>query len=68
MGTYNRENLLLKAWVRYDGNGELVPGSIVYRKRKPAGKFKELIDPAAHGCCEPVYTTTTSSTTEAPIT
>lgn len=65
MGTNNRESLLLKAWVRYDGNGELVPGSIVYRKRKPSGKFKELIDPASNGCCTPVYTTT-SSTTQAP--
>lgn len=58
MGTYNREKLLLKAWVRYDGNGELVPGSIVYRKRKPAGKFKELIDPPQDPCC--IISTTTA--------
>lgn len=57
MGTNNRESLLLKAWVRYDGNGEIIPGSIVYRKKKPSGKFKELIDPAFNGCCNPVYTT-----------
>lgn len=59
MGTNNRESLLLKAWVRYDGNGEIIPGSIVYRKRKPAGKFKELIDPSSYDpCCPVVYSTT----------
>lgn len=49
-----------KAYVRYDANNQIVPGSLIFRKRKPAGKFKELTDPSIDLCC--VYTTTTTTT------
>lgn len=50
----------LKAWVRYDGSGKVVVGSLIMRKKKPSGKFKELINPSAYECCNPTTTTTTT--------
>jgi hypothetical protein len=49
-----------KAYVRYDANNQLVPGSLVFRKRKPAGKFKLVSDPSINICCS--FTTTTTTT------
>lgn len=54
----NRKDL--KAWIRFDASGRAIPGSMIWRKKKPAGKFKELINPAAYGCCTPTTTTTTT--------
>lgn len=52
----------LKAYVRYDGSGRVVPGSLILRKNKPkVGKWTEI---TAYECCNP--TTTTTTTTEAP--
>lgn len=51
----------LKAYVRFDGSGKVVTGSLILRRRKPFGKFKELVNPATYECCNP--TTTTSTTT-----
>lgn len=51
----------LKAYVRFDGSGRIVPGSLVLRRNMPkVGNWKEI---AAYECCNPVYPTTTSSTT-----
>lgn len=53
-------NNKLKAYVRYDGKNQVVPGSLIFRKKKPSGKFKELVDPSIDLCC--TYTTTTTTT------
>jgi hypothetical protein len=60
MATNNRP---LKAYVRFDGTGRIVPGSLVLRRNKPkVGKWQEV---AAYECCNP---TTTTTTTVAPTT
>lgn len=52
----------LKAYVRFDGSGRIVPGSLILRRNKPkVGKWKEI---TAYECCNP---TTTSTTTTAPL-
>jgi len=52
----------LRAFVRFDGSGRIVAGSLILRKNKPkVGKWKEI---QAYECC--VFTTTT--TTIAPTT
>jgi len=44
-------NRPLKAYVRYDGSGRVVSGSLILRKNKPkVGKWKEL---TAYECCNP---------------
>ena len=60
--SYNKKDL--KGFVRYDGSGRVVAGSLVLRRSKPkVGKWKEV---PAYECCEP--TTTTTTTTVAPTT
>lgn len=52
----------LKAFVRYDGSGRVVAGSLILRKNKPkVGRWQEI---PAYECCNyvPTTTTTTSST------
>ena len=50
----------LKAFVRYDGSGRVVAGSLVLRKNKPkVGRWKEI---QAYECCNYVPTTTTTTT------
>jgi hypothetical protein len=63
----------LKAYVRFDGSGRIVPGSLILRRNKPkVGKWQEIL---AYECCNPTTTstttvvpTTTSTTTVAPTT
>lgn len=51
----------LKAYVRYDGSGRVVAGSLILRRQKPkVGKWVEI---PAYECCNP---TTTTTTTEIP--
>ena len=53
----------LKAFVRYDGTGRVIPGSLILQRKKPkVGDWKEI---DAYQCCNP---TTTSTTTVAPTT
>jgi hypothetical protein len=53
----------LKAFVRFDGSGRIVAGSLILRKNKPkVGKWHEI---QAYECCNYVPTTTTTSTTTA---
>jgi len=53
----------LKAFVRFDGSGRVVAGSLILRRRKPkVGKWQEI---PAYECCNP---TTTTTTTVAPTT
>jgi len=50
---------ILKAFVRYDGQGRVISGSLVLRQTKPkVGNWKEI---TAYECCN--YTTSTTSTT-----
>jgi len=50
----------LKAFVRYDGSGRVVAGSLVLRKNKPkVGKWREI---QAYECCNYIPTTTTTTT------
>jgi hypothetical protein len=47
MGGDNRKDL--KAYVRYDGSGRVVAGSLIFRRQKPkVGKWVEI---PAHECC-----------------
>ena len=51
----------LKAFVRFDGSGRVVPSSLILRKNKPkVGDWKEV---QAYECCDPNFPTTTSTTT-----
>lgn len=55
----------LKAYVRFDGTGRIVPSSLILRRKKPkVGKWIEI---PAYECCNPT-TTTSTSTTAAPAT
>ena len=71
MATNNK----LKAYVRFDGTGRVIAGSLILQRSKPkVGNWKEIV---ANECCNPTTTTTTtaaptttttSSTTAAPTT
>jgi hypothetical protein len=70
MGSINSRPL--KAFVRFDGSGRIVAGSLILRKNKPkVGKWKEI---QAYECCITTSSsttlppTTTSTTTVAPTT
>ena len=68
MGSINTRPL--KAFVRFDGSGRIVAGSLILRKNKPkVGKWKEI---QAYECCITTSSTTTatptSTTTVAPTT
>jgi hypothetical protein len=61
MGSINLRPL--KAYVRFDGSGRIVAGSLILRKNKPkVGKWMEI---PAYECCE---FTTSTTTTAAPTT
>lgn len=48
----------LKAFVRFDGSGRIVAGSLILRQNKPkVGKWQEIV---AYECCN--FTTTTTTT------
>ena len=62
----NGNNQRLKAYVRFDGTGRVVAGSLILRKNKPkVGNWQEI---TAYECCNYVPTTTTTTTTVAPTT
>lgn len=62
---FNRKDL--KAFVRIDGMGRVVAGSLILRKQKPkVGRWQEI---PAYVCCGPTTTTiapTTTTTTTIP--
>jgi hypothetical protein len=48
----------LKAFVRFDGSGRVVAGSLILRKNKPkVGKWQEI---TGYECCNQTTTTTTT--------
>lgn len=54
MSTSKRD---LKGYVRFDGNGRVVAGSLILRKNKPkVGKWQEI---PTYECCNTTTTTTT---------
>jgi len=56
MATNKRD---LKAYVRYDGTGRVIPGSLVLRRTKPkVGNWKEI---QGYECCNDVTLTFTPS-------
>jgi hypothetical protein len=57
------DNRPLKAFVRFDGTGRIVPSSLILRRKKP--KVGNWVEIPAYECCNPTTTTTssTSSTT-----
>ena len=60
----NQRNL--KAFVRYDGSGRVVAGSLVLRKNKPkVGKWREI---QAYECCNYIPSSTTTTTTQGGVT
>ena len=59
-------NRPLKAYVRFDGTGRIVPSSLILRRKMPkVGKWVEI---PAYQCCNPTTTTTTSSSTSTTTT
>lgn len=51
----------LKAFIRYDGTGRAIAGSLILQRKKP--KVGNWVEIAAYECCNP---TTSSTTTVAP--
>jgi len=42
----------LKAYVRFDGSGRIIPGSLILQRSKPkVGNWKEIL---AYECCNPI--------------
>ena len=59
-------NQNLKAYVRYDGSGRVVAGSLVFRKKKPKnGRWVEI---PKNLCCNPNPSSTTTTTTAGGVT
>ena len=53
-------NNKLKAYIRYDGTGRVIAGSLILQRSKPkVGNWQEI---DANECCNYVPTTTTTST------
>jgi hypothetical protein len=53
----------LKAYVRFDGSGRIVPSSLILRRSIPkVGNWKQI---SAYECCDPEFPTTT--TTAIPV-
>lgn len=56
----------LKAFVRFDGSGRVIPSSLILQKSKPkVGNWKEI---NATQCCNDTPTTTTTSTSNTTTT
>lgn len=59
-------NNRLKAYVRYDGSGRVIAGSLILQRFKPkVGNWQEI---DANECCNEITSTTSTTTTAAPIT
>jgi len=62
----SNNNNKLKAFVRFDGSGRIIPSSLIVQAFKPkVGNYKEI---DAKECCNPVIPTTTTTTTITPTT
>lgn len=55
-----QKNTKLKAYVRFDGTGRVIAGSLILQRFKPKdGNWKEI---NATQCCSDITTTTTTTT------
>ena len=54
-------NNKLKAFVRYDGSGRVIAGSLILQRFKP--KVGDWVEIDANECCNYVPTTTTTTST-----
>jgi hypothetical protein len=62
----SNNNNKLKAFVRFDGSGRIVPSSLIVQAFKPkVGNYQEI---DAKECCNYVAPTTTTTTTATPTT
>jgi len=52
-------NSRLKAFVRYDGSGRVIAGSLILQRFKP--KVGNWVEIDAYECCNPTTTTTTTT-------
>ena len=59
-------NNKLKAFVRYDGSGRVIAGSLILQRFKP--KVGDWVEIDANECCNYVPTTTTSTSTSSSST
>jgi hypothetical protein len=59
-------NNRLKAYVRYDGTGRVIAGSLILQRSKPKIGIWQEID--ANECCNYTTTTTTTSSTSSTST
>jgi hypothetical protein len=58
MGSLDKK---LNAYVRFDGMGRVVSGSLILRRKMPkVGKWMQI---QTYECCNPTTTTTSSTTT-----
>ena len=56
----------LKAYVRFDGTGRIVPSSLILRRKMPkVGKWVEI---PAYECCNYIPSTTTTTSTSTSTT
>jgi hypothetical protein len=56
----------LKAYVRYDGSGKVIPGSLILQRKSPkVGDWKEI---DAYECCNPTTSTSSTSTSSTSTT
>lgn len=56
----------LKAYVRFDGTGRIVPSSLILRRKMPkVGKWVEI---PAYECCNYIPPTTTTTSTSSTTT
>lgn len=53
-------NQKMKAFVRYDGTGKMIPGSLILRRKSPGKGWVQI---QAYECCDPFLLTTTTTTT-----
>ena len=58
-------NNKLKAFVRFDGTGRIISGSLILNRFKP--KVGNYVEIEAEECCNYIPITTTTTTTAAPI-
>lgn len=56
----------LKAYVRFDGTGRIVPSSLILRRKKP--KVGNWVEIPAYECCEPTTSSTTTTTSSSSTT
>jgi len=62
MGSLDRK---LNAYVRFDGMGRVVAGSLILRRKMPkVGKWMQI---QTYECCNPTTTTTSTTTTAIPF-